>query len=65
MFCRNNVNSNSKILDEMAENLRGYLKKTWAHDFQEIIFTNINEERFSVLYSDNHASRPNSPVTSK
>lgn len=42
-----------------------YLKKTlyesWAQPFQDVIFPAINEDRFSVLYSDK-PSRPNSPV---
>ena len=37
------------------------LKKTWAHFFYQHIFKNINEERFSVLFSENY-SRPNAPV---
>lgn len=37
------------------------LKKSWAEDFYRLILTQINEERFSVLYSDK-ASRPNKPV---
>ena len=36
--------------------------KSWAKDFSEIIFPTINEERFSVLYSNNPASRPNTPI---
>src|SRR5665647_1360752 len=35
---------------------------SWAKDFAEIVFPAINEERFSVLYSSNHFSRPNTPV---
>ncbi|MDT3702176.1 MAG: hypothetical protein ROZ36_03875 [Thermincola sp.] len=35
---------------------------SWAKGFADIIFPAINEERFAVLYSDNVASRPNSPV---
>ncbi|MFA1823008.1 transposase, partial [Virgibacillus oceani] len=35
--------------------------KSWAEDFYRLILTQINEERFSVLYSDK-ASRPNKPV---
>ncbi len=38
------------------------VQKSWACKFSEIVFTAINEERFSVLYSDNSASRPNTPV---
>lgn len=34
---------------------------SWAYIFQEIIFPEINESRFEVLYSDK-PSRPNSPV---
>lgn len=36
--------------------------KSWAKDFADIVFPAINEERFSVLYSDNPSSRPNTPV---
>jgi hypothetical protein len=32
--------------------------KSWAKDFSEIVIPAINEERFSVLYSNNPASRP-------
>ena len=38
------------------------LSQSWADAFSKYIFPNINEERFSVLYSDNRASRPNTPV---
>lgn len=37
------------------------LKQSWANDFYSLILTQIDEERFSVLYSDK-ASRPNKPV---
>lgn len=37
------------------------LKKSWAEDFFRLVFTQINEERFSVLYST-EASRPNKAV---
>lgn len=35
---------------------------SWCKDFADIVFPAINEERFSVLYSDNTASRPNTPI---
>jgi hypothetical protein len=37
------------------------LDKSWATQFAERIFPLIEEEKFSVLYSDK-ASRPNTPV---
>ena len=39
------------------------LKKSKEYDFYRLIFCNINEKDFSVLYSDN-SSRPNAPVNS-
>ncbi len=52
-------------LNDTVYNMPKYLKKTlyesWAQPFQELIFPAINEDRFSVLYSDK-PSRPNSPV---
>ena len=63
MFLNNNFQRIS-IFDRF-KNLPQYQKdmllNSWAHKFQEIIFPAINENRFSVLYSDK-ASRPNSPV---
>ena len=41
--------------------VREALHNSWAEFFFEHIFCNIDESRFSVLYSDNY-SRPNSPV---
>lgn len=41
---------------------RKMLKKSWAENLSQYIFPKINEDRFSVLYSDNPASRPNTPV---
>lgn len=38
------------------------IMNSWCRDFAEIVFPAINEERFSVLYSDNKFSRPNTPV---
>ena len=39
-----------------------FLLKSWAKGFADIVFPAINEQRFSVLYSDNEASRPNNPI---
>lgn len=38
------------------------LKGSWAEAFSNLVFPLINEDRFAVLYSDNPASRPNTPV---
>ena len=39
------------------------LRKSKEYDFYRLVFCNINEKDFSVLYSDN-SSRPNAPVNS-
>jgi hypothetical protein len=49
-------------LNKMPKYLKDILKKSWSHAFREYIFPKIKEERFKVLYSDNPATRPNSPV---
>jgi hypothetical protein len=41
--------------------LKDKIQKSWAQTFRDKVFPLINEDRFSVLYSDK-ASRPNSPV---
>jgi len=46
----------------LTERERKYLNNSWAETFSKKIFPSIAEDRFSVLYSDNPASRPNNPV---
>jgi len=46
----------------LTERERKYLMNSWAETFSKKIFPFIAEERFSILYSDNPASRPNNPV---
>lgn len=41
---------------------RKALENSWAKVFADEIFPAIDEERFSVLYDSNKASRPNTPV---
>ena len=48
--------------ERLSPRVQKLIKNSWAHDFATIVFPAINEERFSVLYSDNKASRPNTPV---
>lgn len=45
----------------LTEREKRVLDKSWATQFADRIFPLINEDRFSVLYSDK-ASRPNTPV---
>jgi hypothetical protein len=47
----------------LTERETKYLKNSWAETFSKKIFPFIDEDRFSVLYSDNPASRPNNPAT--
>lgn len=61
-------NSNQQINMEdatfgLTEREKKMLSQSWADAFSKLIFPKINEEHFSVLYSDNRASRPNTPVT--
>ena len=46
----------------LTERSKKMLKKSWAENFAQHIFPQINEDRFSVLYSTHQASRPNTPV---
>lgn len=46
----------------LSERIKKFIENSWAKGFADIVFPAINEERFAVLYSDNAASRPNSPV---
>lgn len=48
-------------LNHLTDRERKMLEKSWAVPFAEIVFPAIEEEPFSVLYS-NKASRPNTPV---
>jgi len=46
----------------LTEREMKHLKGSWAETFSKKIFPFIEEDRFSVLYSDNSASRPNNPI---
>lgn len=63
-FCRNTAQQMDMLdpLYQLSERERKYLHNSWAETFSMLVFPLINEERFSVLYSNNHASRPNNPV---
>jgi len=46
----------------LSERTKKFILNSWAKPFADIIFPEINEKRFAVLYSNNDASRPNNPV---
>ena len=46
----------------LTEREMKHLKGSWAETFSKKIFPFIKEDRFSILYSDNPASRPNNPI---
>jgi hypothetical protein len=49
-------------LYNLTEREMKHLMSSWAETFSKKIFPFIKEDRFSILYSDNPASRPNNPV---
>ena len=48
-------------VNQLPEKLRGELEASWAGIFYRGVFARIDEEVFSVLYSDKY-SRPNVPI---
>lgn len=46
----------------LSERTKRFVTNSWANSFSSDIFPAICEERFSVLYSENSATRPNTPV---
>ena len=54
------ISLNDKLMN-LTEREKKALDKSWAKIFADEIFPAIDEERFSVLYSDK-ASRPNTPI---
>ena len=47
-----NENQQMSITDsfnQLPEYLKDYLRKSWAHEFQNTIFPAINEERFPLF----------------
>lgn len=46
----------------LSERKRKILDNSWAKDFSDQIFSNIDEMIFAPLYSDKRNSRPNAPI---
>jgi len=55
------INMEDALLN-LPPRVKKFVEKSWSAGFSEIIFPQINEKRFAVLYSDNPATRPNTPV---
>ena len=64
MFCKNNAQQTTFLdpVAQMPKYLQDILKKSWAQALRDYVFPQINEERFSVIYSSDYASRPNTPI---
>lgn len=64
MSFRTNSSQQMSMFDStygLTEREQKALDRSWARIFADDVFPQINEKRFSVLYSDK-ASRPNTPV---
>ena len=65
MAFRTNENQQMGMNDNLynlSERGMKMLRGSWAEDFANHIFPNLPEEPFSVLFSDNDASKPNVPI---
>lgn len=66
MSFKRNRNDEQVNLDDsfyrMSTRNQKIVLRSWAKDFNSIVFPAINEERFAVLYSEQEFSRPNTPV---
>lgn len=66
MFRKNNAKNEQLNLfskeDSWTQTQRKIINESWYGYYHDVIFPVINEEPYQVLYSDNNASRPNTPV---
>ena len=66
MFRKNSVSNEQMNLFSKEDNWTKYqlkrIEESWVGYFHDIIFLAIDEEPYRVLYSDNDASCPNTPV---
>ena len=65
MAYRANQNQQMRIDDSvlnLTKREQRMLRGSWATAFAEHVFPKINEDRFAVLYSQDAATRPNTPV---
>ena len=48
--------------NHLTEKEKKVVLSSWAKPFADIVFPSIHEDDFAVLYSDNKATRPNTPI---
>ena len=48
--------------NNLTEKEKKVVLNSWAKPFADIIFPSIQEDDFAVLYSENKATRPNTPI---
>lgn len=53
--------TNDRYLNLPAK-MRRYVDESWAPEFYLEVTSKINQDRYAVLYSDNPASRPSTPI---
>ena len=46
----------------LPKKLQRYVDNSWAPEFYEQVTCKINQDRFEVLYSNNKATRPSTPI---
>ncbi len=64
MFCKNEEHNQAKlfsVIDQLPQTAKKRLETSWASVFYTEFFCRLNEDVFSVLYSEKK-SRPNTPV---
>ena len=64
MFCKNEKHKQGRMftaIDQLGITGKSRLKASWAHYFYHNFFCLIDENLFSLLYSEKK-SRPNTPV---
>ena len=63
-YRKNNVMqvSMDDTFDHLSPRTQRIVMNSWAKPFADYVFPVINEDCFKVLYSDNPASRPSTPV---
>lgn len=46
----------------LPDKMRRYVDESWAPEFYDQVTCMINQDRFEVLFSENKATRPSTPI---